>query len=140
MSHNHGRSKLELSLSRALWHRGVRYFTSAGYKSLSGTKLPGSPDLVFPRKRTVVFVDGCFWHGCPSCHGIPKRSGVYWENKITENRERDQRVGRELTDAGWAVIRLPEHTLKPSSKLEAAADELVSQLSGSPGPPQCLLD
>ena len=76
MSHSSGCAQLELSFARAAWHRGVRYYMSGGYRSLSGTKLPESPDLVFPTRRVVVFVDGCFWHGCPTRHVSSQRREI----------------------------------------------------------------
>ncbi len=63
MSHNRGRTGPERALASELWRRGLRYLTYEGYKSISGKRLVGKPDLVFSRERIVVFVDGCFWHG-----------------------------------------------------------------------------
>src|SRR5579862_7724935 len=59
--------------------------------------LPGTPDFVFLRRRVVVFVDGCFFHGCPLCGHIPKTNRAYWRAKMTRNRQRDKRISRELT-------------------------------------------
>jgi len=74
--------------------------------------LPGNPDFAFPRERVVVFVDGCFWHGCPLHARMPASNCVYWENKISGNMIRDRRTTRDLQKAGWRVIRLWEHELK----------------------------
>jgi len=112
MSHNRGRTKPERKLASELWRRGLRYYTSAGYKAVSGRRLPGSPDLIFPRQRLALFVDGCFWHGCSSCKGVPGQSGEYWKAKIEENIARDSRVDGELEAAGWIVIRIWEHELQ----------------------------
>ncbi|MBL9187277.1 MAG: DNA mismatch endonuclease Vsr [Opitutaceae bacterium] len=77
-----------------------------------GSTLPGRPDFVFPRLKFAVFVDGCFWHGCP-IHGTqPKQNAQFWREKIARNRSRDRRVDRELRARGWRVLRIWEHALK----------------------------
>jgi DNA mismatch endonuclease (patch repair protein) len=77
-----------------------------------GSKLPGKPDFVFPQLKVAVFVDGCFWHGCP-LHGTqPATNRAFWRRKIARNRQRDREVGRALRRAGWRVIRIWEHGLK----------------------------
>lgn len=87
-------------------------------KRLSGwrrnTKLLGRPDLVFARQRIAVFVDGCFWHGCPRCFSLPKSNVDYWRQKIAGNRRRDMKVRRALRSSGWKVIRIWEHSLAAS--------------------------
>jgi DNA mismatch endonuclease (patch repair protein) len=75
-------------------------------------KLPGKPDFTFRKKRLTVFVDGCFWHGCPKCYRAPKGNRKFWEAKISRNRERDREVNRELKKRGWRVLRIAEHSLK----------------------------
>ena len=77
-----------------------------------------------------MFVDGCFWHGCPECGGIPTQSGEFWRAKIAQNVERDARTTYELELAGWKVIRIPEHELRRVEALEAAADALACCLEG----------
>jgi DNA mismatch endonuclease (patch repair protein) len=67
------------------------------------------PDVVFARKRVAVFVDGCFWHGCPEHASWPKRNGDFWNEKITRTRERDREHTRALVRAGWTVVRVWEH-------------------------------
>ena len=79
------------------WRRGFRAF--------------GRPDFVFPRQRIAVFVDGCFWHGCPQHRRIPKSKSKWWENKIVRNRDRDRIVVRTLQKSGWRVLRIWEHEL-----------------------------
>jgi DNA mismatch endonuclease (patch repair protein) len=67
------------------------------------------PDVVFRRARVAVFIDGCFWHGCP-VHGTrPRSNTAYWDTKIARNRARDERADTALTAAGWRVVRLWEH-------------------------------
>ena len=73
--------------------------------------LPGRPDFVFPAGRLAVFVDGCFWHGCPRHGTMPKENRRFWQAKITRNQERDREVGAELRRLGWKVLRVWEHEL-----------------------------
>jgi DNA mismatch endonuclease (patch repair protein) len=75
-------------------------------------KLPGKPDFVFRSQRLAVFVDGCFWHGCPRCYRLPEDNRPYWKAKVLSNRRRDHRRVRELRRLQWRVLRLWEHSLK----------------------------
>jgi DNA mismatch endonuclease, patch repair protein len=75
-------------------------------------KVFGKPDFVFRKERIVIFVDGCFWHGCPKCYVPPKANSTYWKSKVAKNRARDKLVTKTLTGAGWRVIRFWEHSLK----------------------------
>lgn len=70
--------------------------------------IAGTPDVAFERKRLAVFVDGCFWHGCPKCYRRPKSKRKFWDAKVAQNRVRDRRVTRQLKKEGWSVIRLYE--------------------------------
>lgn len=74
--------------------------------------LPGKPDFIFPKQRLAVFVDGCFWHGCPRCYIKPKQNAKFWREKIGGNKKRDQRVTRQLRRDGWSVCRIWECRLK----------------------------
>lgn len=88
----------ELVLRRAIHASGLRY-------RLHVRRIPGSPDLVFPKYGAVVFVHGCFWHqhaGCKSAH-IPKSNSEFWDLKFKLNKERDRRNARELRVLGWRV-------------------------------------
>ncbi len=71
----------------------------------------GRPDFVFPKEKIAVFVDGCFWHGCPKHKQIPETNTEYWRDKIRKNRQRDRRVTRVLRNSGWSVMRVWEHEL-----------------------------
>lgn len=74
-------------------------------------RLEGKPDFVFPTQRLVIFVDGCFWHGCP-VHGTqPSTNQAYWKSKLERNRARDKRVTRVLRTYGWRVLRVWHHDL-----------------------------
>lgn len=74
--------------------------------------LPGKPDFVFRVQRVAVFVDGCFWHGCPRCYRLPEDNRRYWKAKVLANRNRDHRTTRKLRSLDWRVIRIWEHSLK----------------------------
>lgn len=74
--------------------------------------LPGRPDFSFPRQKLAVFVDGCFWHGCPRCYRAPETRSEFWRNKVGGNRARDRRVSRQLRKMGWRVARVWECTLQ----------------------------
>ena len=76
----------------------------------------GKPDFVFRRFRLAIFVDGCFWHGCPKHSRHAKKSGVYWVKKLAANRGRDWLVTHTLRSQGWRVVRIWEHELAKSSK------------------------
>lgn len=77
--------------------------------------LLGKPDFTFRCERVVVFVDGCFWHGCPKCYKRPKSNRKFWDTKIANNRKRDRLVNRELRRLGWQVVRIWQHQLdKPA--------------------------
>lgn len=94
----------ELILRKALWSAGLRY--RLGYK------LPGKPDLVFVSSKTVVFIDGCFWHGCPLHVNYPKTNEIFWREKITKNINRDKMINENLKALGWNVMRFWEHEIE----------------------------
>lgn len=88
----------ELALRRALSAAGLR-----GYR-VHRRDIPGRPDVAWVGRKIAVFVDGAFWHGHPSAF-TPGKSGEFWDRKITANKERDERVDRQLWEEGWIVIR-----------------------------------
>lgn len=71
--------------------------------------LPGTPDFIFPRQRLAIFIDGCFWHGCPKCGRLPKSNREFWRTKIATNTVRDKRNRANLKRLGWRVLHLWEH-------------------------------
>lgn len=75
-------------------------------------KVFGKPDFVFPKLKLAVFVDGCFWHGCPQHETKPKNNRAFWRRKFARNKERDRLVTRTLRLRGWRVLRIWEHELK----------------------------
>lgn len=74
--------------------------------------ITGKPDFAFPKEKLVVFVDGCFWHGCPKHATQPKGNRRFWAEKLEANKARDRKVNRELRAKGWRVLRVWEHDLK----------------------------
>jgi DNA mismatch endonuclease (patch repair protein) len=100
---------IEILLRKALWNKGYRY--KKNYK-----KLIGKPDIVFPKQKVAIFVDSCFWHGCPYHCRKPHSHRSYWYHKIACNKDRDRAVNRKLRHEGWIVIRLWEHSLMNSLK------------------------
>jgi|GEM_PF-392021 len=74
--------------------------------------ISGKPDFAFPRAKIAIFLDGCFWHGCPRCGSIPTSNRAYWEAKISRNIKRDQEQTAKLMAKGWMVLRIWEHELR----------------------------
>jgi DNA mismatch endonuclease (patch repair protein) len=71
-----------------------------------------SPDFIFEKEKIAIFIDGCFWHGCPICKKYPLSNMKYWDKKINRNMNRDKKANKELTEQGWKVLRFWEHELK----------------------------
>ncbi len=74
--------------------------------------LPGTPDFGFRKERLAIYVDGCFWHGCPRCYTRPATNQDFWDKKVEDNRARDRRVDGELRTSGWKLMRIWAHSLK----------------------------
>ena len=107
-----------------------KYLYSQGFRYRKNDKrLPGTPDIVLPKYRTVIFVNGCFWHGHQGCRYfvVPKTNTEFWMNKIDANRARDLKKISELEAMGWRVIVIWECQLKTVNKDETLS-ELVNQL------------
>ncbi len=79
--------------------------------------LPGSPDFCWPKDKIALFVDGCFWHGCPRCKKVSKSNVTYWREKIITNRTRDKRVNKILKKKDWKVIRIWECQLRSNRSI-----------------------
>lgn len=105
-----GNETTERRLVSLLKEQGVR-----GWR-LHPPRIVGKPDLVIQRQRVAVFVDGCFWHGCPNCGHVPKTNAAYWRAKILRNRRRDSAVSRKLKSLGYSVIRIWECQLRTRSE------------------------
>jgi len=113
----------ELAVRRELHRRGRRYFVQRAI-------LPGRrrPDIVFPRAKVAVFVDGCFWHSCPRHATRPKTNGTWWAEKLARNVARDRQTDADLEAAGWRVVRVWEH--EPAT---SAADVIEAALGNADG-------
>jgi DNA mismatch endonuclease (patch repair protein) len=117
-------TKPEIELRRRLHRLGYRYRVNH--------PLPGLPrrraDLTFSARRVVVFVDGCFWHGCPIHGTSPRNNGAWWADKLRRNMERDRETDAHLEQSGWTVVRIWEH-----EDPEAAATRVVAALTRETG-------
>ena len=113
-------TKPEIAVRRMLYRLGYRY-------RLHRTDLPGKPDIVFPGKRRVVFVNGCFWHGhdCQRGNRIPKTNVSYWSAKIERNRKRDTATLQALRDQGWRSFVVWECEIKNFDRLQERLVEFL---------------
>ncbi|WP_349292535.1 very short patch repair endonuclease [Pseudomonas sp. MWU13-2517] len=104
----------EMLLRKALWHRGFRFrvnFRVAGVR----------PDIVFTSRKLAVFVDGCFWHGCPHHYVMPRTRPEFWSEKLGSNTRRDRKQTAALIESGWSVVRFWEHEIE-SDLMQVATD------------------
>lgn len=108
-----GNRSTELRLIALFREHGIK-----GWRRISS--LVGHPDFVFPNERVVVFVDGCFWHGCRLCtkSRLPKTNRAFWREKIESNKKRDKKISRILSVLGYKVVRIRECSLKKSPKAQ----------------------
>jgi DNA mismatch endonuclease (patch repair protein) len=116
----------ELSLRSKVHELGLRYRVST--RPLPAVRR--TADLVFTRAHVAVFMDGCFWHGCPDHHRPSKRNSEFWREKIAHNRERDAETDKLLGDAGWKVVRIWEH-----EDPELAARKIQKEVLAKRNPP-----
>lgn len=123
------RSRGNKSTEKAIRFRMIRAGV-CGWKLCTGD-LPGKPDFVFEDARLVVFLDGCYWHGCPKCYRAPTSNTGYWSQKFARNKARDRKVGRLLREDGWRVVRFWEHEIEssPARVVEKIRSLLLSQPS-----------
>jgi len=110
----------ELLLRRALWQRGLRY-------RVGGKTPAGRPDLVFASRKIAIFIDGCFWHGCPDHYVRPRSRTEFWAAKLEENTSRDARQVATLEADGWLVFRVWEHEVFEA--LDDVADGIVAAIA-----------
>lgn len=120
MKANRGRDTApEMAVRRLVHSKGLRYRVDA--RPLKD--LNRRADLVFSRVKVAVFIDGCFWHGCPNHHTIAKSNANYWAEKVASNRERDADTSERLRDSGWMVLRFWEH--EPANEVAGAIVDAV---------------
>ncbi|MFI6870853.1 very short patch repair endonuclease [Nocardia sp. NPDC050406] len=112
-------TKPEVALRRELHRRGARFFVDRA--PLAG--LRRRADIVFPRRKVAVYVDGCFWHSCPEHATSPKNNARWWAEKLAANVVRDRDTDARLAAAGWTVVRVWEH-----DSADAAADLVMGAL------------
>lgn len=114
-------TKPEILVRKFLFHNGFRYRKNV-------KDLPGKPDIVLPKYKTVIFVNGCFWHGhndCKDSH-IPKTNSEWWQQKINRTKERDKLHYEALTSSGWNVIILWDCCIKPKTREETLSNLIIS--------------
>lgn len=130
MRGNKGRdTQPELAVRRLLHARGFRYRVNFRLER----DLRRTADLVFTRARVAVFIDGCYWHGCPEHYTAPATNAPYWQDKVSTNRTRDAETNRILTERGWTVLRFWEH--QPAvSVAESVAEAVASKKKHDVGP------
>ena len=116
-------TKAELLVRRFLFKKGLRYRTN-------DRRLPGSPDIVLPKYKCVVFVNGCFWHGHEGCKFFvpPKTNSAFWAEKIEANRARDEKNISTLISDGWRVFVIWECELRNRETREATLEGLVNEI------------
>lgn len=104
-------TKLELRFGYKLRSLGVKYVKHPG-------KYFGNPDFAIKKLKTVIFVDSCFWHGCPKHCRMPSSNKDYWQAKIARNKKRDRKVNLHYRKRGYKVVRIWEHDLKDDKHVE----------------------
>jgi len=102
-------TQIEITIRRALWKAGHRY-------RLHLQDVPGRPDIAFKSYRLAVFIDGCFWHGCPLHSTVPKNNRTFWVQKLESNKKRDLQVEMILKKTGWKILRFWEHEIEKSAE------------------------
>ncbi|OZF33617.1 very short patch repair endonuclease [Rhodococcus sp. 14-2483-1-2] len=115
-------TKPEVALRRALHRRGLRYFVDRA--PLKGMRRRA--DLVFPRRKVAVYVDGCFWHSCPVHATKPRNNAQWWADKLAANVTRDRDTDEKLLAEGWRVVRIWEHE-DPTEAADRVVDELAAE-------------
>ena len=129
MSQIHGKdTKPEELVRKFLFSQGFRY-------RKNDARLPGKPDIVLPKYKTVIFVNGCFWHKHEGCRYFvwPKNNAVFWKEKITGNVVRDQENYEKLRNLGWRIITIWECELKPHNR-ESTLIRVLSELRENHAP------
>lgn len=121
-------TKPELIVRKYLFSRGLRF-------RIQVSELPGKPDIVLPKYKTVIFVNGCFWHGHEGCKyfRLPKSNVKFWEEKIERNVARDKESMQSLLDSGWNVIRVWECELRNKANREDTLNKIYNSITSPDG-------
>lgn len=119
-------TKPEMIVRKYLFSQGLRFRVQV-------RKLPGTPDIVLPKYKTAIFVNGCFWHGHEGCKyfRLPKSNVEFWKEKIERNIERDRESMQALLDLGWKVIRVWECELRNKANREAILNKIYNSITTS---------
>jgi DNA mismatch endonuclease (patch repair protein) len=91
----------------------------------------GKPDFVFRSAKLAVFVDGCFWHGCPDHGSLPASNQLFWSQKLSRNKARDKLVRSTLRKSGWTVLRIWQHELREPKRVAARISRSLARLDGA---------
>lgn len=97
-------SRIEVLFRKEIWKRGFRYSKNSGSRF-------GKPDLVLPKYKAVIFIDSCFWHGCPRHGTFPTTRPKFWAKKLKRNKLRDKEVNKHYRKKRWKIIRVWEHEI-----------------------------
>lgn len=119
-------TKPEMIVRKYLFSCGMRFRVQV-------RKLPGTPDIVLPKYKTVIFVNGCFWHGHEDCKyfRLPKSNVEFWKEKIKRNIERDRESMQALLDLGWKIIRVWECELRNKANRENTLNKIYKSITSS---------
>jgi DNA mismatch endonuclease (patch repair protein) len=109
-----GNKDTELALAKLLRRHGIK-----GWRR--NQPVFGKPDFIFPKLKLAIFVDGCFWHGCPKHATKPKNNRAFWHRKLSANKKRDRLVTQTLRKLGWQVLRIWEHELARKNEARLSA-------------------
>lgn len=121
-------TKPEMIVRKYLFSRGLRFRVQV-------RKLPGKPDIVLPKYKTAIFVNGCFWHGHEGCKyfRLPKSNVEFWKEKIERNIERDKESMQALFDLGWKVVRVWECELRNKANREETLNKIYTSITSPDG-------
>ncbi len=121
-------TKPEMIVRKYLFSRGLRFRVQV-------RKLPGKPDIVLPKYKTAIFVNGCFWHGHEGCKyfRLPKSNVEFWKEKIERNIERDKESMQALFDLGWKVVRVWECELRNKANREETLNKIYASITSPDG-------
>lgn len=121
-------TKPEMIVRKYLFSRGMRFRVQV-------RKLPGTPDIVLPKYKTAIFVNGCFWHGHEGCKyfRLPKSNVEFWKEKIERNIERDRESMQALLDLGWKIIRVWECELRNKANREDTLNKIYKSITSPNG-------
>lgn len=97
-------TKIEDAVARELFKNGIRFRRNV-------KDLPGTPDIAIKKYKIAIFLDSCFWHGCPEHFKMPKSNKAFWANKIEKNIVRDSKIDQYYTENNWHLVRIWEHDL-----------------------------